>query len=119
MESHTYFYILFWFIIYHVKSNFFSYDRLKNYSFVRSGKCICLHFIPTAFINLCTSNYGIPKDKTTSNEWGQDQGGLYPRAGPDLVVLEEKSTGFVMCQTWAGSPDLFTIYKLNDLGQVA
>lgn len=67
-----------------MKSDFGFNDCLENDSLINLGNELACIFIIATFTKLFTSDYRIRKDKTTPNEWGQDQGGLYPRASLTL-----------------------------------
>lgn len=51
-----------------MKSDFGFNDCLENDSLINLGNELACIFIIATFIKLCTSDYRIPKDKTTPNE---------------------------------------------------
>lgn len=95
MEFHPHFYvILVDNFLYEILTSFL-YD-CKIYFLAKSGKR-SLHFMQTIFVSLGTSVSEIPEDKASPNEWGQDQGGLYP------------STGLTLC--FRGKENRFWTYR--------
>lgn len=63
------------------------------------------------FVSLGTSVSEIPKDKASPNEWGQDQGGLYPSTGLTLYFRGKED------RLWTCRPGVSTNpYKVLDLG---